>query len=181
MAKVIKADEQTVTLQLNSGKTKTYPMNAVDYDNPKIGDEVNLYRDYDGSIFIDLTDEAEKNPEQPIEDKKTAKSDKDFFTLGVISLVLSIAAFIMAFLPIINNPALFIGIIVAVISMIGIFFNKSAGLFRIALILGLLSIAVIIVPQPVRTNTVNETIILLKKGMQFCNSGVSFLITKITG
>ena len=57
MARVVNVDAQTVTVEMNSGKQRSFPVEDVAYENPKVGDVVNLYKDEDGSIFIDLPDE----------------------------------------------------------------------------------------------------------------------------
>ena len=46
MAIVVNVDAQTITVEMNSGKQRSFPVEDVAYENPKVGDIVNLYNDY---------------------------------------------------------------------------------------------------------------------------------------
>ena len=71
MAKVVKVDAQSITVEMNSGKQKVYPLEAVAFENPEPGDEVQLVRDQNGSVIIDLPDE-----EVPAKQTGKAKGQK---------------------------------------------------------------------------------------------------------
>ena len=71
MAKVVKVDAQSITVEMNSGKQKVYPLEAVVFENPEPGDEVQLVRDQNGSVIIDLPDE-----EVPAKQTGKAKGQK---------------------------------------------------------------------------------------------------------
>ena len=157
MAKVVNVDAQGVTVELNSGKRRTYPIDAVAYENPMIGDEVQLFKDEDGEIYIDLPDEEVTKvktsgpKKQPKGEKKDGKSG-----LGIAGFVIGIIAIIFSFIPIVNNIAFFIGIIAAVFGIIGAITHKSKGLSIAGIILGILAVVITLVLQSMWSKALDD-------------------------
>ncbi len=150
MAKIIDLNERSVTLEMRSGKQKTYPRSAVAYKNPAAGDEVSLYQDEDGYVYIDLP-----NDEVPAASGK-AKTQNGKSVFGITGFVLGIIAIIFSVIPIVNNLAFFIGILAAVLSIIGILSHKSKGISIAGLILGILSVVVTLALQSMWSKALDD-------------------------
>ena len=156
MAKVIMVDAQSVTLEMNSGKKRTYPIDAVAYEDPAIGDEVKLYKDEDGSIYIDLPEEepvskSNKPARSVKKEKKEGQSG-----LGIAGFVIGVIAIIFSFIPIVNNIAFFIGIIAAVFGIVGAITHKRKGLSIAGVILGILAVVITLALQSMWSKAIDE-------------------------
>ena len=89
---------------------------------------VNLYKDEDGSIFIDLPEEEaiQKTAKALGKGKKEKKEGKS--GLGIAGFVIGVIAIVFSFIPIVNNIAFFIGLIAVIFGIIGAITHKSKGL-----------------------------------------------------
>ncbi len=146
MAKVVSVDTDRITIELNSGNRKTYPIEAVVYANPKPGDEVAFYREEDGSISIDLPEE--EAPAEPQPSKRAKKEKKEGTSgLGIAGFVIGIIAVMFSFIPIVNNIAFFIGILAVIFGLIGALTHKRKGLSIAGIVLGVLAIVITLALQ----------------------------------
>ena len=173
MAKVIKVDTQFITLEMNNGKQKTYPISAVAYDNPEIGDEVKLYKDGNGSIYIDIPEEeaAERVAKMPAKSKEKKKEGNS--GLGIAGFVIGIIAIVFSFIPIVNNLAFFIGIIAAVFGLIGSLTHIRKGLSISAIVLGVLAVVITLVLQSIWGKALDDASQQLNEVMESADSQMS--------
>lgn len=158
MARIVGFNNDSVTLELKSGKQKEYDISLLNYDNAEIGDEVGLYKDEDGEMFIDLKGEPE-----PVESKPRPRQYTDHPNpaqqssgLAVAGLVLGIVGIALSFVPILNNAAFIMGIIAVVFAMISLIRKRGKGKSIAALILGVLAIAITLVLQDTWTKSINN-------------------------
>ena len=173
MAKVIKVDTQFITLEMNNGKQKTYPISAVAYDNPEIGDEVKLYKDGNGATYIDIPEEeaAERVAKMPAKSKEKKKEGNS--GLGIAGFVIGIIAIVFSFIPIVNNLAFFIGIIAAVFGLIGSLTHIRKGLSISAIVLGVLAVVITLVLQSIWGKALDDASQQLNEVMESADSQMS--------
>jgi hypothetical protein len=174
MAKIVKVDPQTVTVEMNSGKQKTYPIGAVEFDNPEVGDEVKLYKHEDGSVSIDLPDEETAPKKATVKPVKTQGGKKEGKSgLGIAGFVIGIIAIIFSFIPIVNNIAFFIGIIAAIFGIIGAITHKSKGLSIAGAILGVLAVVITLALQSMWSKALDNASEQLNEVMESADSQMS--------
>jgi len=170
MAKVVNVDAQTVTVEMNSGKQRSFPVEDVAYENPKVGDIVNLYKDEDGSVFIDLPEEEaiQKTVKVSGKGKKEKKEGKS--GLGIAGFVIGIIAIIFSFIPIVNNIAFFIGILAAVFGIIGAITHKSKGLSIAGAVLGILAVVITLALQSMWSKAIDDASQSFNEAMESADS-----------
>ena len=172
MAKVVKVDSQSITVEMNSGKQKVYPIGAVTYENPEPGDEVKLVKDQNGNVFIDLPDE-----EVPAKQTGKAKGGKKEGRsgLGIAGFVIGIIAIIFSFIPIVNNIAFFIGILAAVFGLIGALTHKSKGLSIAGVVLGVLAIIITLALQSMWSKALDDASSQLDEAMESADTQLGYM------
>ena len=172
MAKVVKVDAQSITVEMNSGKQKVYPLEAVAFENPEPGDEVQLVRDQNGSVIIDLPDEEvpTKQTGKAKGGKKEGKSG-----LGIAGFVIGIIAIVFSFIPIVNNIAFFIGIHAAVFGMIGALTHKSKGLSIAGVVLGVLAVIITLALQSMWSKALDDASAQLDDAMQSADTQLGYM------
>ena len=173
MAKVVKTDAQGITIEMNSGKRKVYPLDAVAYENPEPGDVVKLYKDENGAVFIDLPEEEEvtaKAAGKPKGGKKEGRSG-----LGIAGFVIGIIAVAFSFVPIVNNAAFFIGILAAVFGLIGSVTHKNKGLSIAGLVLGVLAVIITLALQSMWSKALDDASAQLDEAMESADSELGYM------
>lgn len=172
MAKVVKVDAQSITVEMNSGKQKVYPIEAVAFENPEPGDEVQLIRDQNGSVIIDLPDEEvpTKQTGKTKGGKKEGKSG-----LGIAGFVIGIIAIVFSFIPIVNNIAFFIGILAAVFGLIGALTHKSKGLSIAGAVLGVLAVIITLALQSMWSKALDDASAQLDDAMQSADTQLGYM------
>lgn len=172
MAKVVKVDAQSITVEMNSGKQKVYPIEAVAFENPEPGDEVKLIKDQNGSVIIDLPDEEvpAKQTGKAKGQKKEGKSG-----LGIAGFVIGIIAIIFSFIPIVNNIAFFIGILAAVFGLIGALTHKSKGLSIAGAVLGVLAVIITLALQSMWSKALDDASAQLDEAMQSADTQLGYM------
>ena len=157
MAKIVMIDDQNVMVELKSGKRKVFPLDAVNYEDPRADDEVVLYKDEDGSIYIDLPEDEVENT-KPTEAKSKNKKEKKEgrSALGIAGFVIGIVALIFSFIPIINNIAFFIGILAVVFGIIGCIIHKSKGMAIAGIVMGILAMVITLLLQSIWSKAFDE-------------------------
>ena len=170
MAKIVMLDDQNVMIELNSGKRKMFPLDAVAYEDPRVDDEVKLYKDEDGSIYIDLSEEEILNnePAEPKTKKKEKKEGRS--AMGIAGFVIGIVALIFSFIPIINNIAFFMGIIATVFGIIGCITHKSKGMSIAGIIMGILAMVITLFLQSVWSKAFDDASEQLNDAVESANS-----------
>lgn len=58
MAIIRDITNDSVQLQMKSGKIKQFPIDAINYEGAEVGDEVKLFRDEDGELYIDFAGQS---------------------------------------------------------------------------------------------------------------------------
>ena len=175
MAKVFKVDAQSITIETNSGKQKSYPIAAVVYDDPRPGDVVNLHIDEDGSVFIDLPQE-EIITKQTGKTKAGKKEKKEGRSgLGIAGFVIGIIAIVFSFIPIVNNIAFFIGIIAAVFGIIGAMTHKSKGLSIAGAVLGVLAVLITLALQSMWSKALDDASAQLDEAMASADTQLGYM------
>ena len=172
MAKVVKVDAQSITVEMNSGKQKVYPIEAVAFENPEPGDEVKLIKDQNGSVIIDLPDEEvpTKQTGKAKGGKKEGKSG-----LGIAGFVIGIIAIVFSFIPIVNNIAFFIGILAAVFGLIGALTHKSKGLSIAGAVLGVLAVIITLALQSMWSKALDDASAQLDEAMQSADTQLGYM------
>lgn len=172
MAKVVKVDAQSITVEMNSGKQKVYPIEAVAFENPEPGDEVKLVRDQNGSVIIDLPDEEvpTKQTGKAKGGKKEGKSG-----LGIAGFVIGIIAIVFSFIPIVNNIAFFIGILAAVFGLIGALTHKSKGLSIAGAVLGVLAVIITLALQSMWSKALDDASAQLDEAMESADTQLGYM------